>query len=963
MKCQSCGSDLTEGMRFCSNCGAPVSQPDNSAVETNNASENSVNIDTNLHSADNASVADTNGTPVQPTVPQNTAPQGDTQQGAAPQNSMLQNPQPSLNYSAFINPVAIRTSLISALVGFAGLLVTTVLMVIIISIQASVAAGSAPSMDSLSSDGNANIVTVFILLAGLFAGGSVSVNSVSSGSSLLSLGDSSASAQIALPATLATVVMLLAAAFMAYNLAKTSKVILKWSGLVASVLSGLIVSLGFFLISLFASISQSGATLSVATGRTFIMLWITLSLGVIAGTALANLAPDATNVFTALKLFISRARGFVRTALELSIAMFVVFNIVALVVVIILSIASHQAATANIIIFLPAIALDLLTLGGFGALQAQTDAFGMGISLSVFGLSPKVYTLPTAITLCFVACVLVFLVMLAIVTLRACARTLQDPSQATWSTIWKLPVTICVEWLLVVLLYASITLSASGSLASAIPGLGSVASAISGTIAPALWTLFLAAVWAVVIEAVRVSSARSIFNALPNLWQFASRGMVQETPAEVLQWQSALGVTCCNTQPTMPNTTQPVATEPSAQQFPATAAAEGTVPAENTVPAAAGTQQPTTVLPVTPAAPATAQQSTVAGQATTMQFAAPSQPKPMSKKTKRILIATGAAVLLCAVLAVAYSVVSATVFSPKPAVENYLTSLSSGNWNEATRTVDPGIKKGERLLLQSKFAKGKDTTMQNVEITEITKASDKTRVAKVQYTVDGSKQNAALTVERDGNQFLIFPKWKVTTPLLTNIELSTSSIINKVKLNNVEISTEDLTKASQGEGYISLAAYPGKYTLSLPESKYMTAEDSSVIAATGTSKPLSLEVTATPELANALQTALDERTQECIAGFEPGKDDDKCDYMFTYSMYDGDNYRNVKVSLDENAKIDDDSINLSSGTFSTKKSGTLKYTYQYNFLDEWEDEDGNGWFSAYGSFTIDGDKVLITDLR
>lgn len=102
MKCQSCGSDLTEGMRFCSNCGAPVSQPDNSAVETNNASENSVNIDTNLHSADNASVADTNGTPVQPTVPQNTAPQGDTQQGAAPQNSMLQNPQPSLNYSALL---------------------------------------------------------------------------------------------------------------------------------------------------------------------------------------------------------------------------------------------------------------------------------------------------------------------------------------------------------------------------------------------------------------------------------------------------------------------------------------------------------------------------------------------------------------------------------------------------------------------------------------------------------------------------------------------------------------------------------------------------------------------------------------------------------------------------------------------------------------------------------------------
>ena len=346
-----------------------------------------------------------------------------------------------------------------------------------------------------------------------------------------------------------------------------------------------------------------------------------------------------------------------------------------------------------------------------------------------------------------------------------------------------------------------------------------------------------------------------------------------------------------------------------------------------------------------------------------MQFAAPSQPKPMSKKTKRILIATGAAVLLCAVLAVAYNVVSATVFSPKPTVQNYLSSLSSGNWDEATRTVDPGIKKGERLLLQNKFAKGKDTTMQNVEITEITKASDKTRVAKVQYTVDGSKQNAALTVERAGNQFLIFPKWKVTTPLLTNIELSTSSVINKVKLNNVEISTEDLTKASQGEGYISLAAYPGKYTLSLPESKYMTAEDSSVIAATGTSKPLSLEVTATPELANALQTALDERTQECIAGFEPGKDDDKCDYMFAYSMYDGDNYRNVKVSLDENAKIDDDSINLNSGTFSTKKSGTLKYTYQYNFLDEWEDEDGNGWFSAYGSFTIDGDKVLITDLR
>lgn len=794
--------------------------------------------------------------------------------------------------------------------------------------------------------------------------GAFSLSASAAGISL----DALANVSLSMPVGLSGVALMAGAAFGAYWFARKSGIRFAWTGAISAAAVGLVTSILYLVLGavfpLSLSVASGGygasASLVGATFRTFLMTFLIAGLGALAGYALAQFAPDSSNVFIAAWRWMHRTRGFVRTIAESVMVYAVVFTVIGVIALIAMAISGKDPSALALVFFLfPFLPIATFVIGALGSLDVTiTGQQSTGISVFASGMGNARWV--------FVALVVVFIVATLYIALRAAARNMYDRSYADWKHSWKSPVAALVAWLVIDFAVASMNVTASVS----------TQGSFSAAFGPAMWFFLVAAIWAFLVEVVALTFGPSLVTSMPGLWKVFVGGTVQQTPQNVADYVAA-----CS--PKKANAAQQPAQQPSESD---TASEQASVDSVGTTPAATTqTWQPPTAVPMsapigpdTPNAanaaqpiPATpAQQTTPTQQIPTAAAmpaptdqvppvippVAPAAPKgkPLTAKQKTGIIIGAVVVGVIAVLGIAYAVLNATVFSPQSVADRYVAALSSGDYEEANNIADPQLDQDQRLLLTNKAAQTENATITNARVTGITDSADGSKLVNVTYTIGGEPVNDTFTMAPSGSRFLIFRNWTVTTPLLKEITVSTDAATPGLTINGVEVGEENAVSGSFGSDLV-FKVYPGTYRIAVTETDFITESgDGPTTVSTNGSTHAYTSVEATDALVQAVQDGLDAQLQTCAASteFEP----EGCPFsMYTFSE---DRYRNVTWSITESPEVD--YIDLGSGEFMTS-GGEATATYEYRqYDDSWEPDDYTDYIYVYGSFTIDGDQVNVT---
>ena len=794
--------------------------------------------------------------------------------------------------------------------------------------------------------------------------GAFSLSASAAGISL----DSLANVSLSMPVGLSGVALMVGAAFGAYWFARKSGIRFAWTGAISAAAVGLVTSILYLVLGavfpLSLSVASGGygasASLVGATFRTFLMTFLIAGLGALAGYALAQFAPDSSNVFIAAWRWMHRTRGFVRTIAESVMVYAVVFTVIGVIALIAMAISGKDPSALALVFFLfPFLPIATFVIGALGSLDVTiTGQQSTGISVFASGMGNARWV--------FVALVVVFIVATLYIALRAAARNMYDRAYAEWKHSWKSPVAALVAWLVIDFAVASMNVTASVS----------TQGSFSAAFGPAMWFFLVAAIWAFLVEVVALTFGPTLVTSMPGLWKVFVGGTVQQTPQNVADYVAA-----CS--PKKANAAQQPAQQPSGFD---TASEQASVDSAGTTPAATTqTWQPPTAVPMsapigpdTPNAanaaqpiPATpAQQTTPTQQIPTAAAmpaptdqvppvippAAPAAPKgkPLTAKQKTGIIIGAVVVGVIAVLAIAYAVLNATVFSPQSVADRYVAALSSGDYEEANSIADPQLDQDQRLLLTNQAAQTENATITNARVTGITDSADGSKLVNVTYTIGGEPVNDTFTMAPSGSQFLIFRDWTVTTPLLKEITVSTDAATPGLTINGIEVGEENAVSGSFGSDLV-FKVYPGTYRIAVTETEFITESgDGPATVSTNGSTYAYTSVEATDALVQAVQDGLDAQLQTCAASteFEP----EGCPFsMYTFSE---DRYRNVTWSITESPEVD--YIDLGSGEFMTS-GGEATATYEYRqYDDSWEPDDYTDYIYVYGSFTIDGDQVNVT---
>lgn len=734
----------------------------------------------------------------------------------------------------------------------------------------------------------------------------------------LSLSSFGVSGHLWMPVGLSGVALVLGTTFGAYWFARKFAIRFKWTGIVSSVIVGVVMGFVYLILAAIFPLTlgagsmggiQAKAILTGVSARTYFMTLLLAAIGAFFGYLLAQYASDSNNVFTAAWKWAHRTRGFVRTLLDAAFIYAVVFTVIGFICLIMLSGNLHNGQMFMLFpILLPYLSFLTFALGSFGAVGI--DVPGYVANLSLFGISNQYggsISAPWQLWLVFV----VFLITTFYIALRAAARNIYDPAYAGWQHSWKSPVATLVIWLIVTFLFTSVTLGYT---------MQSDTSDVSLNIAA--WYFLVAAVWSFLIEVVALTFGPAMVLSMGGAWKLFVGGTVRPTPAEVTAYAAACGAHFGR----FPSQVAAAVGYTGPQQSFGGQPGAGT--GAPTAPAAAP------VAPVPVAAPA-----------------APAAAKAMTPQQKKLAIIISAIVGVLALLGIAYAVVNSTVFSADNTVKSYLSAIASGDYDKANGISDPQVANGKRTLLTNAASKGDKTTISNQRIISATDNADGSRTMRISYTLGGKSMTDILTVAPNGSKFLIFKNWNITTPLVKEISVYASPAITNFTVNGVKVGAKNATASDSGT--YTFKVYPGSYTVEPVTSKYLTADSTTLTTSFESSASISAEPT--DALADEINAKIKDKLDTCA------KSTDAQPEGCPFSMYGSDDdYRNIAWNITEYPTVTTDDLSIDSGSFYVY-GGEAKVAYEYkNYDDSWEPTDSSTSFSISGQFTLDGDKLDIT---
>ena len=1015
MTCPQCGKPTIAGAKFCASCGSPLPQSNASASQSQQPDDGTV-LSAVPHEPSNTPQTSTGTAPLpasgaagtpQPaaaSVPQPTAqptqqfqyapvpqpaqqvPAPSVSQVPLPTAQPMQPPQPSQptqqfqyapapqqapqpapanqsqptqqvarpaadpTITALTTPQSMKAMGASLGIGIGSAVVFALLASIVFFAGSSVAGSELSNVPGLS-DGlslldnsgvhyaGPNFFQIIFTVLAFGVGGSLSLKSTSSGFSLSDVGIDASHVSVTGAVALPGMALAIGAAFGAYMLARRFALRFKWTGVISAgivgLLNGLIVVILAAIFPMNASGSYSSYSASAAfTGaspRTFIMAFLLAGFGALAGYALAQYAADSSNVFTAAWRWAHRTRGFVRTLVESFAIYGALFLVLGVVATLVLSITGGAGVFGLLLVPLlfPALPFMLFSMSSFGGI---TYSAGMQQTLTLFNISAKVEN-SWILWICFV----LFLVATLYIALRETARNMYDPYYAGWQHTWKAPVAVLTFWLVAEFLFTSFSAHYSS---------------YGAAVMVPMWYFLVAGIWAFLIEVVAMTFGPTLVASLQGMWKLLVGGTVQQTPQNVVDYikacdphygtkktasaaNSATTATVASMAPGM--AAAPAAPQP-AMQVPQPAVAPAPIPAaQPAFPAMANGSVP---LPQQPGQP---------------PVTAPGAGQPLDPKTKKAIVIGGIVVGALIVLGIVYGVLNSTVFSAKSVAQNYMSAIADGDYSKANGIADPQVDKNQVKLLSNNVAKTDNATISNPHVADV-KTTAGVATVNVSYTLNGKTVNDSLTINKDGSKLLIFPNWKISSPLLKTINVVAPSTVDSLSVNGVKVSPKNAEKLD-GNTW-TLRVYPGTYKISAGKSDYITSDTVTVRTSggsdSGSSNSEELIIKATSKLKEALTSAVNAKLDDCAKSTDYAPEN--C--PFGFNLYDDDDYRNFAWSISSYPKITD--IDLNNGTFSSAR-GKAKCTYEEkNSDDSWEPDDDSTTFSVNGGFSISNGKVKVT---
>ena len=300
------------------------------------------------------------------------------------------------------------------------------------------------------------------------------------------------------------------------------------------------------------------------------------------------------------------------------------------------------------------------------------------------------------------------------------------------------------------------------------------------------------------------------------------------------------------------------------------------------------------------------------------------------------------------VLGIVYGVLNSTVFSAKSVAQSYLTAIADGKYGKANGIADPQVGKNQLKLLSDAVAKADNATIANPHIDSVKTVEGVAKV-NVTYSLNGKNVNDSLTINKDGSKFLLFPNWKISSPLLKTITVSVPNAVESLSVNGVDVTAKNAEKSDSGTW--TLRVYPGSYKVSIGKSGYVTS-GITMVRTNADSDAADLKIMPTAKLKEDLSKAVNAKLDECAKSTDYAPEG--C--PFGFDLYDEDYYRNFAWSISVYPKLSD--IDLDYGTFSTRQG---KCTYEEkNFDDSWESQDDSTHFTVNGSFSIRDGKLSVT---
>lgn len=336
--------------------------------------------------------------------------------------------------------------------------------------------------------------------------------------------------------------------------------------------------------------------------------------------------------------------------------------------------------------------------------------------------------------------------------------------------------------------------------------------------------------------------------------------------------------------------------------------------------------------------------------AASMPVAAPGAGQPLDPKTKKTILIGGIVIGALIVLGIVYGVLNSTVFSAKSVAQSYLTAIADGKYDKANDIADPQVDKDQLKLLSDTVAKADNATIANPHIDSVKTVEGVAKV-NVTYSLNGKNVNDSLTINKDGSKFLLFPNWKISSPLLKTITVSVPNAVESLSVNGVDVTAKNAEKSDSSTW--TLRVYPGSYKVSIGKSGYVTS-GITMVRTNADSDAADLKIMPTAKLKEDLSKAVNAKLDECAKSTDYAPEG--C--PFGFDLYDEDYYRNFAWSISVYPKLSD--IDLDYGTFSTRQ-GKAKCTYEEkNFDDSWESQDDSTHFTVNGSFSIRDGKLSVT---
>lgn len=148
-------------------------------------------------------------------------------------------------------------------------------------------------------------------------------------------------------------------------------------------------------------------------------------------------------------------------------------------------------------------------------------------------------------------------------------------------------------------------------------------------------------------------------------------------------------------------------------------------------------------------------------------------------------------------LGIVYGVLNSTVFSAKSVAQSYLTAIADGKYDKANDIADPQVDKDQLKLLSDTVAKADNATIANPHIDSVKTVEGVAKV-NVTYSLNGKNVNDSLTINKDGSKFLLFPNWKISSPLLKTITVSVPNAVESLSVNGVDVTAKNAEKSDSG---------------------------------------------------------------------------------------------------------------------------------------------------------------------